>query len=164
MRSKALARHGQPDALNADPASQPTSADLTSLPSLACPHWPALPGLPLGNDIAISMDGRGAGRGNVLIERLWHSVKHEEVPLRAYDSVGEARAPIGRYLEFCKRRRPHAGLDARTPDQAPFGHLPQIAPAWPSPPLAGRRSSRAMPFLQAAPPTAPHHDNQHTPH
>ena len=132
--------------------------------SLACPHWPALTGLPLGNDIAISMDGRGAGRGNVLIERLWRSVKHEEVPLRAYDSVGEARAPIGRYLEFCRRRRPHASLDAWTPDQAPFGHLPQIAPAWPSPSLAGRRFGRATPFLHTAPPTVPIHDNRHRPY
>ena len=52
------------------------------------------------NDIAISMDGKGAWRDNVFVERLWRSVKYEEVYLRAYDSVGEARASIGQYLTF----------------------------------------------------------------
>ncbi len=112
---EALARHGRPDIFNTDQGSQFTSADFT--------------GLLLGNDIAISMDGRGAWRDNVLVERLWRSVKYEEVYLRAYDSVGEARASIGRYLEFYNRKRPHSSLDARTPDQAYFGHLPQIAAA-----------------------------------
>ncbi len=112
---EALARHGRPDIFNTDQGSQFTSADFT--------------GLLLGNDIAVSMDGRGAWRDNVFVERLWRSVKYEEVYLRAYDSVGEARASIGRYLEFYNRKRPHSSLDARTPDQAYFGHLPQIAAA-----------------------------------
>ena len=112
---EALAKHGQPDIFNTDQGSQFTSAGFT--------------GLLLGNAIAVSMDGRGAWRDNVFVERLWRSVKYEEVYLRAYGSVGEARASIGRYLEFYNRKRPHSSLDARTPDQAYFGHLPQIAAA-----------------------------------
>ena len=112
---EALARHGRPDIFNTDQGSQFTSADFT--------------GLLLRNAIAVSMDGRGAWRDNVFVERLWRSVKYEEVYLRAYDSVGEARASMGRYLEFYNRKRPHSSLDAQTPDQAYFGHLPQIAAA-----------------------------------
>jgi len=68
--------------------------------------------------------GKGAWRDNVFVERLWRSVKYEEVYLRAYDSVSEARASIGRYLDFYNSRRPHAGLDGITPDQAYFTPLP----------------------------------------
>ena len=60
--------------------------------------------------IAISMDGKGAWRDNVFVERLWRSVKYEEVYLRAYDTVAEARASIGRYLSFYNTRRPHRAL------------------------------------------------------
>ncbi len=112
---EALARHGRPEIFNTDQGSQFTSAAFT--------------GLLLGRDIAVSMDGRGAWRDNVFVERLWRSVKYEEVYLRAYDSVGEARASIGRYLDFYSRKRPHSSLDARTPDQAYFDHLPQRAAA-----------------------------------
>ena len=112
---EALARHGRPEIFNTDQGSQFTSADFT--------------GLLLDNDIQISMDGRGAWRDNVFVERLWRSVKYEEVYLRAYDSVGEARASLGRYLDFYNRRRPHSSLDARTPDRAYFDHLPQRAAA-----------------------------------
>jgi putative transposase len=112
---EALARHGKPEIFNTDQGSQFTGADFT--------------GLLLDNAIAISMDGKGAWRDNVFVERLWRSVKYEEVYLRAYDSVGEARASIGRYLDFYNRKRPHSSLDARTPDHAYFGHLPQVAAA-----------------------------------
>jgi putative transposase len=112
---EALARHGKPDIFNTDQGSQFTGADFT--------------GLLLDNAIAISMDGKGAWRDNVFVERLWRSVKYEEVYLRAYDSVGAARASIGRYLDFYNRKRPHSSLDARTPDHAYFGHLPQVAAA-----------------------------------
>ena len=74
------------------------------------------------NGVAISMDGKGAWRDNVFVERLWRSVKYEEVYLRAYDSVAEARASIGRYLDFYNRKRPHSSLGASTPDQAYFHH------------------------------------------
>jgi putative transposase len=107
---EALARHGRPEIFNTDQGSQFTSAAFT--------------GLLAENGIAISMDGRGAWRDNVFVERLWRSVKYEEVYLRAYDSVGEARASIGRYLSFYNRSRPHSSLDGRTPDQAYFGASP----------------------------------------
>ena len=67
--------------------------------------------------IAISMDGKGCWRDNVFVERLWRSVKYEEVYLHAYVSVREARAGIGRYLGFCNAVRPHAALRGRTPDR-----------------------------------------------
>ena len=79
----------------------------------------------LDQKIAISMDGRGAWRDNVIVERLWRSVKYEEVYLRAYDSVSDARASLGRYLNFYNSRRPHSSLGARTPEQAYLDHLPQ---------------------------------------
>ena len=68
--------------------------------------------------IAISMDGKGAWRDNVFVERLWRTVKYEEVYLRAYGGVSEARASIGRYLGFYNGTRPHSSLGGRTPDQA----------------------------------------------
>ena len=67
------------------------------------------------------MDGKGAWRDNVFVERLWRSVKYEEVYLHAYDSVPDARASIGRYLDLYNRRRPHSSLDGMTPDQAYYG-------------------------------------------
>jgi putative transposase len=112
---EALARFGRPGIFNTDQGSQFTSAAFT--------------GLLLENAIAISMDGRGAWRDNVFVERLWRSVKYEEVYLRAYDSVGEASASIGRYLEFYNRKRPHSSFDARTPDRAYFDSLPLVAAA-----------------------------------
>ena len=74
--------------------------------------------------IAISMDGKGSWRDNVFIERFWRTVKYEEVYLKAYESVAEARSSIGRYLEFYNGRRPHSALDRRTPDQAYYDSLP----------------------------------------
>ena len=104
---EALARHGRPEIFNTDQGSQFTSGDFT--------------GVLLDAKVAISMDGKGAWRDNVFVERLWRSVKYEEVYLRAYDSVGEARASISRYLAFYNERRPHSSLDGRTPDEAYFG-------------------------------------------
>ncbi len=75
------------------------------------------------------MDGRGAWRDNVFVERLWRSVKYEEVYLHAYDSVADARASIGRYLGFYNSRRPHSSLDRKTPDQAYFINQPHTAAA-----------------------------------
>jgi putative transposase len=112
---EALARHGTPEIFNTDQGSQFTSAAFTGVLS--------------DNAIAISMDGKGSWRDNVFVERLWRSVKYEEVYLRAYDSVGEARASIGRYLDFYNRKRPHSSLDARTPDRAYFDYLPQMVAA-----------------------------------
>ncbi len=70
------------------------------------------------------MDGKGCWRDNVFIERLWKSVKYEEVYLRAYDTVTHARASLGRYLEFYNTRRPHSGLDRQTPDEVYFPRPP----------------------------------------
>jgi putative transposase len=105
----ALARHGRPEIVNTDQGSQFTSAAFTGLLS--------------DNAIRISMDGRGSWRDNVFIERLWRSVKYEEVYLRAYDSVAEARNSPGGYLAFYNRKRPHSSLDGRTPDLVYFGGL-----------------------------------------
>ena len=112
---EAMARHGKPEIFNTDQGSQFTSAAFT--------------GLLADNGIRISMDGKGAWRDNVFVERLWRSVKYEEVYLKAYDSVAEARASIGRYLDFYNRKRPHSSLGARTPDQAYFDHTPQARAA-----------------------------------
>jgi len=106
----ALARHGKPDIFNTDQGSQFTGAAFT--------------GVLTKNGVAISMDGKGAWRDNVFVERLWRSVKYEEVYMRAYDSVSEARASIGSYLNFYNGRRPHSSLDGMTPDQAYFNSLP----------------------------------------
>jgi len=76
------------------------------------------------SNISISMDGKGAWRDNVFVERFWRTVKYEEVYLHAYDGVGQARQSIGRYIAFYNTRRPHAALDGRTPDQAYFDPLP----------------------------------------
>ena len=107
---EALARHGKPEIFNTDQGSQFTGLAFT--------------GVLIENGIAISMDGRGAWRDNVFVERLWRSVKYEEVYLRAFDTASEARASIGRYLDFYNHRRPHSSLDGTTPDQAYFTQLP----------------------------------------
>ncbi|XIA61997.1 IS3 family transposase [Bradyrhizobium sp. TZ2] len=106
----AMARHGKPEIFNTDQGSQFTGAAFT--------------GVLADNGIAISMDGKGAWRDNVFVERLWRSVKYEEVYLRAYETVGEARHSIGRYLDFYNGRRPHSSLDGATPDQAYFNQPP----------------------------------------
>ena len=111
----ALARHGRPGIFNTDQGSQFTSGAFTDVL--------------LESGIAISMDGKGAWRDNVFVERLWRSVKYEEVYLKAYDTVSDARASIGHYLGFYNSRRPHSSLDRETPDQAYFTRLPHNAAA-----------------------------------
>jgi putative transposase len=111
----ALTKHGKPEIFNTDQGSQFTGVAFTGVLSR--------------NGIDISMDGKGAWRDNVFVERLWRSVKYEEVYLKAYDSVSEARASIGTYLEFYNRRRPHSSLDGMTPDQAYSDPLPFRAAA-----------------------------------
>jgi putative transposase len=100
---EALARHGRPEIFNTDQGSQFTSEAFT--------------GLLRDNGIAMSMDGRGSWKDNVFVERLWKSVKYEEVYLKAYETVPEARRSIGEYLEFYNCQRPHSSLDRMTPDQ-----------------------------------------------
>ena len=91
--NEALARHGKPGIFSTDQGSEFTSVAFT--------------GLLQEQKITISMDGRDAWRDNVFVERLWRSVKYEEVYLRAYDSVSDARSSLGRYLDFYNSRRPH---------------------------------------------------------
>jgi putative transposase len=112
---EALAKHGKPEIFNTDQGSQFTSIDFIKLLS--------------DNKIAISMDGKGAWRDNVFVERLWRSVKHEEVYIRAYESVGEARRSIARYFDFYNAKRPHSSLDRQTPDTVYFQDMPLSAVA-----------------------------------
>ncbi len=111
---EALTRFGAPEIFNTDQGSQFTSMAFTSVLHR--------------EKIAIGRDGRGAWRDNVFVERLWRSVKYEEVYLRAYSSVSEARASLGRYLAFYNGRRPHPSLDRRTPDHVYFNQ-PLVAAA-----------------------------------
>jgi putative transposase len=110
---EALEKYDAPSIFNTDQGSQFTSEAFT--------------GVLLKRGIAISMDGRGSWRDNVFIERLWRSVKYEEVYLKAYASVAEARDSLARYFTFYNTRRPHQGLDGKTPDQVYF--TPQQLPA-----------------------------------
>lgn len=111
---EALARYGKPEIFNSDQGSQFTSRDFTKVL--------------LEREIKISMDGKGAWRDNVFVERLWRTVKYEEVYLKAYDGVAQARASIGKYLDFYNRGRPHSSLDGKTPDEAYCG-TPVLAAA-----------------------------------
>ena len=111
---EALGKHGRPEIFNSDQGSQFTSEAFT--------------GVLERNGIAISMDGKGAWRDNVFVERLWKSVKYEEVYLKAYDTVAEARASLTRYLDFFNRERPHSSLDRKTPDEAYFTLRPRRPP------------------------------------
>ncbi len=106
----AIARYGVPEIVNTDQGSQFTSREFTDLLK--------------AHEIRISMDGRGRCLDNVFIERLWRSVKYEEVYLKAYASVSEARESLRRYMEFYNSRRPHSSLDRVTPDQFYFNSLP----------------------------------------
>jgi len=112
---EALAKHGRPQVFNTDQGSQFTSEKFTD----------AL----LARGVAISMDGKGSWRDNVFVERLWRSVKYEEVYLKAYASVGEARTSIATYLEFYNEGRPHSRLDRRTPSEVYFAAQPIMAAA-----------------------------------
>jgi putative transposase len=103
----ALARHGRPEIFNTDQGSQFTSEDFTD------------PLLERG--IRISMDGRGRWLDNVFVERLWRSLKYEEVYLKAYASIPQAKQQIGRYFEFFNQQRRHQSLDDQTPDTVYYG-------------------------------------------
>ena len=106
---EAIARYGTPEIFNTDQGSQFTSDAFT--------------GKLKEYNIRISMDGKGSWRDNVFVERLWRSVKYEEVYLKAYETVTEARRSIGSYLNFYNRERPHSSLDGITPDQFYYNNL-----------------------------------------
>jgi putative transposase len=107
---EALERHGKPEIMNTDQGSQFISQAIT--------------GLLKENDIQFGMDGKGAWRDNVFVERPWRSVKLEEVYLYAYETVLAATARLDRYFRFDNSRRPHSRLDRQTPDQVYFKSLP----------------------------------------
>ncbi len=106
---EALERHTAPEIFNTDQGAQFTCEGFTSV--LA------------GHGVQISMDGRGRWLDNVFIERLWRSVKHEEVYLKAYANLVEARRELGAYFDFYNRRRRHQGLADRTPDEVYWSTL-----------------------------------------
>jgi putative transposase len=106
----AIRAYGCPGILNTDQGSQ-----FTSTAFVACVQQ---------HGIALSMDGKGAWRDNCFVERLWKSVKYEEVYLHAYDSVAEAHRGLARYFTFYNGGRPHSALDGQTPDMVYFGSQP----------------------------------------
>ena len=112
---EAFAKYGQPEIFNTDQGSQFTSDAFTKV--LKERH------------IEISMDGKGSWRDNVFVERLWRSIKYEEVYLHAYESVSQAKAGIARYISFYNARRPHSSLDKQTPDEFYFATLPVMTRA-----------------------------------
>jgi putative transposase len=107
---EAIQRHGKPEIFNTDQGSQFTSTEFVDLIQ--------------GHGIRVSMDGKGRWVDNVFIERLWKSVKYEEVYLHAYDTVSQAREGLQRYFKFYNERRPHSSLDGKTPDSVYFNSLP----------------------------------------
>ncbi|MPW11068.1 IS3 family transposase [Paraburkholderia sp. CNPSo 3155] len=112
---EAFAKYGQPEIVNTDQGSQFTATAFTDAV--------------LDRGIKLSMDGKGAWRDNVFVERVWRSVKYEEVYLKAYESVSHARRSIGDYINLYNQRRPHSSLEDRTPDEAYFATLPAIKSA-----------------------------------
>jgi len=109
---EAFTRHGTPEIVNTDQGSQFTAEEFVqTVKARGC---------------KLSMDGRGAWRDNVFVERLWKSVKYEEVYLHAYDSVNEARISIKRYLDWYNCFRPHSRLKKKTPDEAYVSMLPIV--------------------------------------
>jgi putative transposase len=112
---EAFAKYGKPEIFNTDQGSQFTSADFVRTLK--------------ERQVQISMDGRGCWRDNVFVERLWRTIKYEHVYLRAYDSVNDARAQLGQFIEFYNTQRPHSSLDKKTPDEFYFATLPAIQQA-----------------------------------
>jgi putative transposase len=109
---EAMNKYGKPEIFNTDQGCQFTSLEFT--------------GLLKENGIQISMDGKGCWRDNVFVERLWKSIKYDEVYLHAYDSVSAAKHGLARYLAFYNQRRPHSSLDRKTPDEFYYENLPKL--------------------------------------
>ena len=100
--NEAIEHYGTPEIFNTDQGSQFTSREFTQVL--------------IDHEIKISMDGKGRWMDNVFIERLWRSVKYEEVYLKAYDGMRDAQESLGRYFEFYNARRRHQSLDNETPN------------------------------------------------
>ena len=112
---EAIHKHGPPEIMNTDQGSQFTSA--------------AFIGILEQTGIKISRDGKGCWRDNIFVERLWRTVKYEEIYLHAYDTVSDAKGALKRYFDFYNRRRPHSALDGKTPDMAYFNQARQFIAA-----------------------------------
>ena len=112
---QALARHGTPEIVNTDQGSQFTAEEFTAVV--------------LASGAKLSMDGRGAWRDNVFVERLWRSVKYEHVYKHAYANVAAARTKIGAYLDWYNKDRAHSSIDDQTPDEAYWASLPELKKA-----------------------------------
>ena len=112
---EAILKYGRPNIFNTDQGSQFTSDDFTNILK--------------NNNIRISMDGQGRWRDNIFIERLWKTVKYEEVYIKAYESISHAKKELKKFFERYNIRRPHQGLDYRTPDEVYYGTLPKIKDA-----------------------------------
>jgi putative transposase len=109
---QAFARHGVPEIVNTDQGSQFTAEEFTRIA--------------LARGCKLSMDGRGACRDNVFVERLWRSVKYERVYLKAYEGVSAAREDIADYLDWYNTHRPHSRLERLTPQEMYLASLPQL--------------------------------------
>jgi putative transposase len=105
---QAIARYGAPEIFNTDQGSQFTSGDFTDVLK--------------AHSIQISMDGKGRWIDNVFVERLWRSVKYEDVYLNAYGTILEVKEGLTKYFTFYNQTRPHRSLDGRTPDEVYFGN------------------------------------------
>ena len=103
---EALTRYGAPEIFNTDQGSQFTDEAFTT--QLQC------------KGVRVSMDGKGRWIDNVFVERLWRSVKYEDIYLHAYETVRELKAALARYFSFYNSLRPHQNLEYRTPDEAYF--------------------------------------------
>ena len=112
---EAIMKYGAPEIMNTDQGSQFTSSDFI--------------GLVHQHGIQVSMDGKGCWRDNVFVERLWKSVKYEEIYLHGYETVTDAKTALTRYFDFYNRRRPHSTLDGKTPDMVYFNQPPLEAAA-----------------------------------
>ena len=112
---EAYRRFGKPDIVNTDQGSQFTAQEFVDAV--------------LGNEVKLSMDGRGAWRDNVFVERIWRSVKYERVYLRAYGSVAAARTDIAEYIDWYNSERGHSSLEDKTPEQAWLSGLPLLKEA-----------------------------------
>jgi putative transposase len=109
---EALIHHGRPEVVNTDQGSQFTADEFVQVVK--------------DSGCKLSMDGRGAWRDNVIVERLWKSLKYERVYLYAYDSVIQARTSIMQYMDWYNKSRPHSSLGRKTPEEAYVEMLPML--------------------------------------
>ena len=112
---QAFLRHGTPEIVNTDQGSQFTATEFTEVV--------------LAKGCKLSMDGRGAWRDNVFVERFWRSVKYERVYLKAYDSVSAARSDVAQYIDSFNKQRPHSSLEDATPDEFYYANPPPMKAA-----------------------------------